>query len=239
MRQQEPGVGLFFDYSVQQYFSPDIEAFCDILLRRLIPVFDDVEAEQQRAGNEFLAAYKGDPDRYDDLMEAAYDHSISHAMRFHEMRDVFLAVGVSGLFHLFEKQVYRHLNRDLRRYFADPFAHWRDVEELVGKLTFKLEDRGCVPSTELTDAFRDPDLVELQRVANVVKHGQDGSAYRALVESNSNVVGPEPHLAPFSIFRVSLSLTPEDVMRYRDAILRFWALRGEFWAPVTAFKQKG
>ena len=233
---QVEGVSLQFDSSVQDYFSGDINAFADILIRRLMPIFDDVEAEHQRAGEEFLASYKGNPDDYDSAMEGAYEHANDHAMRFAEMRDVFVAVGVAGLFHLFEKQVYRHTNNELRYNLDKPIAHWRDVTFLVERLRHKREGDSFQPSSELVDAFKNPDLIELQNVANAVKHGQDGAAFKALQQSGARVVGEDPNLAAFSILRVTLTLTPEDIIRYRDAILGFWRLRGEFWAPLTAFK---
>ena len=74
----------------------------------MAPIFDDVEAEQQRSADAVLAAEGWGPDDYEAAIEAAFEISTDHAIAFFEMRSVFLATGVSGLFHLFEKQLYKH-----------------------------------------------------------------------------------------------------------------------------------
>jgi hypothetical protein len=39
-----------------------------------------------------------------------------------------------------------------------------------------------------------------------------------------------------SVLGVSLAVQAEDVKRYQAAILRFWDLEGNFWAPRSAFR---
>jgi len=85
-------------------FAPDIEGYCNILLNRINPIFEDVDGEQERAAQEFMsAAASWYGEDYQGAAEAAYEHAHDSAMQFMEMRAVFMATGVSGLFHLFEK----------------------------------------------------------------------------------------------------------------------------------------
>jgi hypothetical protein len=89
-------------------FAPEIESYCDILLNRIDPIFEDVDAEQERAAEAFMSAgasWCGDD--YQGAAEAAHEHARDTALQFMEMRAVFMATGVSGLFHLFEKQLCR------------------------------------------------------------------------------------------------------------------------------------
>src|SRR6185312_11195078 len=110
------------------------------------------------------------------VLEAAYEHAFDAAIQFMEMRSVFLTTGVSGLFHLFERQLYRHLNKELAAWLQTPITEWRDVAFIIPKFDGKWGR--LHPCLNLVEAFRDPDLQELRLVANAVKHGQDGQSYR-------------------------------------------------------------
>jgi hypothetical protein len=122
-----------FDFSVTNRFAPEIEGYCDILLNRIAPIFEDGDGEGQRAMDAFIksAAKHARDEDYDDVVEAAYDHAQAAELQFLEMRGVFLATGVSGLFHLFERQLYLHVNKELKRWLTKPIALWRDLEDLI------------------------------------------------------------------------------------------------------------
>ena len=224
---------------MNRYFTPDVHAYCDILLNRIAPVFDNVQGEQQRAAEAFMsAAASSHEDDYSSAVDAAYEHAEEAAIQFMGMRAVFLATGVSGLFHLFEKQLYKHINKELRDWLNSPIAEWRDLETLIPK--FDRKWGMDAPCPELTDAFRDDDLQELRLVANAIKHGDDGPSYKQLVRRAARVVDRSRldndwTAGPHSVLKVSISVCNDDVERYRDAILRFWKLDGTFWASRSAF----
>jgi hypothetical protein len=226
---------------VYRHFAPDIEAYCDILLNRIDPIFEGVDGEHERVAKEFLSSiahHYGPDDDPSSAYEAAIEYANDHAYQFIEMRTVFLATGVSGLFHLFEKQLYRHANKELEGWLTNPISQWRDLEALFPKF---MEKSGYGLCPDLNAAYADPDLQELSLVANAIKHGENGSSYRKLRERNAVVVSKsrldaDGTVGPYSIFNVNLSVQAKDVMRYRDAILRFWRLDGTFLAPRTAFK---
>lgn len=83
--------------------------------------------------------------------------------------------------------------------------------------------------SELIRKFSDPDLKELQLVANAVKHG-DGKAHRQLKSMKAAVVDPtrvdnDWTVGEFSALTIALSVNAADIVRYRDAVLRFWSTR--------------
>jgi hypothetical protein len=155
------------------------------------------------------------------------------------MRAVFLATGVSGLLYLFERQLYLHINKELKLWLTKPIALWRDLEELIPHFDHKW--RQDAPCTDFIDGFNDPDLQELHLVANTVKHGGNGSSYKQLVKKQAVVVSAARVEADYAagahtVLGVDISAQRDDVERYRDSVLRFWRLKGTFWAPCSAFK---
>lgn len=240
MMEQESQLSIAFGGWVYRYFAPDIESYCDILLNRINPVFDDVEGEQQRAADDFMGAASSHfHEDYEGAVEAAYEHAIEHAQQFIQMRAVFLATGVSGLFHVFEKQLYRHINKELEGWLTSPINQWRDLESMIPK--FNRKWRQDTPCTDFNTAFNDSDLQELRLVANAVKHGDEGPSFNQLVKNQAVVVSKDWvkddwTVGPYSVLGVNLSVQAADVMRYRDAVLRFWNLDGTFYAPRKDFK---
>jgi hypothetical protein len=97
-----------------------------------MPIFEDVEGEQRRATEEAFAAGHWHQDE-ESAAEAAYDEGIAQAIMFMEMRTVFIATGVAGLFHLLEKQLYRFLNDEIGRYRFMIRRKKQDVPLVIGK----------------------------------------------------------------------------------------------------------
>ena len=127
--------------------------------------------------------------------------------------------------------------RELRRWQTKPIDQWRDLERLIPRFTRKWEVAG--EDRSLVEAFQDRDLVELRLVANAVKHGR-GTSYDKLLASGAPVIQGERlddewALAANSGLAISMSLSPADVGRYRDALLRFWRLEGGFWVHRSEF----
>jgi hypothetical protein len=138
---------------------------------------------------------------------------------------------------LFERQLYRHLNKELAAWLQTPITEWRDVAFIIPKFDGKWGRPH--PCLNLVEAFRDPDLQELRLVANAVKHGQDGQSYRHLQRLCAPVLDKarldDEWSGSYTVLGIEISVQPRDVERYRDAILRFWSLDGTFWAPRSAF----
>ncbi len=235
----EDRLTIAFGTWVNRSFVPDLHAYCDILLHRIAPVFDDVEGEQQRAAEAFMsAAAAWYEDDQSSAADAAYEHAQEVALQLIGMRAVFLATGVSGLFHLFEKQLYRHINKELQDWLDTPITHWGDLAKLLPAFDRKWgQDPPC---QNLINAFHDNDLQELNLVANVIKHGDNGPSYKRLVKSGARVVDKSRidnlSAGPYSFLKASVSVCKDDVERYRDAVLRFWKPDGTYWALRSKFR---
>ena len=238
----EPAISIGAD--TEALFRPAVEKYADILLQRFLPIFEDVDGEQQRAAQEMLDAqgWTGDCEA---AAQAAYDYITEQVLIFLEMRSVFLATGVAGMFHLFEKQIIRHIGKELH-YFEllnekgslVEIDRWSRADELIRQLHYRASGDG--PS--LLDVWKSLDLKELREVANAVKHGA-GRALSVLRSMGAPVVEPSRlsndwTVGPFSILSVPISITAEDVIRYRDAILAVWRVRGTFSLPPESYHNR-
>jgi len=215
-------------------FGSPIRHYAEILTSRVMPLFDDLKGEQQRAADEVLNASGWGPDDYEAAMDAAYQHSMDHTAQFMELRTVFLATGVAGLFHLFEKQLYQFLNHELRRNLTEKINRWEQAADAIDALN---QPRGTDGRTALQVAFNDAAIKELRLVANVVKHGE-GPSYDELKAMGARVVAAERlendfTIGPHSVFGVPLAIDRVDIDRHVAALLAFWDLKGNFWRRLS------
>ena len=219
---------VWFGVIVRDIYSPAVRTYADMLLDRVVPIFENVEAEQERLASAAMAAFSRYCDDESYAADLAYERATEGTLMFMEMRGVFLATGTAGLFHLFERQLYKFLNHELERSeAADRVRDWRDVEQVVKALSVSR----CRGQT-LQAAFNDPDLQELRNAANAVKHGE-GRSLDALRAARAPIVAAERVRGDYaanelSALGVPISIQPDDVRRYRDSLLRFWSLDGTF-----------
>jgi len=216
-------------------FGSPLRHYADILKSRVLAIFEDLDGEQKRAADEVLNAPGWGPDDYEAAIEAAYEHSVDHMLQFMELRTVFLATGVAGLFHLFEKQLYRFLNHELRDNLSKKIDRWEEAAAAIRALDHPRGANGGQSALQL--AFDEPAIKELRLVANVVKHGQ-GRSYEDLKAMGARVVDPsriqsDHAIGEHTIFGVSLAIDDDDIERYVEALLSFWSLKGNFWTRLT------
>ncbi|VWD65303.1 hypothetical protein [Burkholderia contaminans] len=143
--------------------------------KRLLSQFDDMEADADRAADEWLEQ-RGqyfDPDRHDpgDFCEMAHDHGIAFYQLLSDMREQTRLSVVAGMFHEWDKQLRDWLVREIHHW------HWGDTTaSKVWSADFVqiaelLESFGWPLRT--TDYFRTLDACRL--VVNVYKHGKGKS----------------------------------------------------------------
>ena len=98
--------------------------------KRLLSQFKNIEAEAEKAGEDWLEENGRyfDPDRHDEgsFYEAAQDVSIEFYGLLDEMRENTRLSAVAGMFHEWEKQ--------LRGWLAREIGHWHRGDVAIGKV---------------------------------------------------------------------------------------------------------
>jgi hypothetical protein len=224
----EPRVYVSFDSWAFHEFLPPIRSYSELLLQRVLPIFDDLDGEAKRVEQEVLS-WPWEESNYDEAFQTARELSVEQVWEFMELRSVFLATGVSGLHHLFEKQVYKHLNRELR--CGNAINDWNIVSIIFEKLKNKVGFD--VPCTDLKDRISEKNIQELRLVANAIKHGE-GRSLKKLKKMSAPVVSNERleedcDVGPRSILGVDISINSEYLIRYTYAITKFWEISGTYW----------
>lgn len=195
--------------------------------KRLLSQFDDIEADADRAAEEWLAqrGQHFDPDRHDpgDFYEAAHDVGIEFYGLLSDMREQTRLSVVAGMFHEWDKQ--------LRDWLAGEIQHWNRGDNTTlkvwsadfGQIADLLESFGW--NLRTADYFRTLDACRL--VVNVYKHGEG----KSLDELRDGY--PEYLADPFNESggawsdtkyrdHTHLKVSDDQFQAFSDAILAFW-----------------
>jgi hypothetical protein len=240
MRPVEPYQGDRFDGSwAAEWVDADgkerLQAFAHLIRDRLLPAIGDPAADAEKASQDYWNERMSEPVGEDDdvdpgsIAEEANDKGIAMYQLLFPLRQSALNLGTAGLFHLFE-QTCTSLGtawiRDECR-SMEQFVEW--VEENLGinvksKLFWK-------------------NIKELNSLANVIKHGEGGSADK-LRRTNpklfhfpgtyqfSKMLSPLPVVAPLAGSEIFVTL--DDFDRYLKSLEEFWeclrtGLNGNRW----------
>lgn len=206
----------------------DVQAYCTWVEERLVPSFGNWEQEEERAGSSYLARMEKifNPDIHDpyDFYESAHEYAVDHCLILAEVNSYMMGMAISGLYHLWEKQVLNHLEKEIERYTDDykPPRNWKDICKYFKKF-----------STDLCSLPFFENLDELRLVTNVAKHGGGGSLKE--LKTRNSLILEEVHAAdemPLTGGKHSMLGAPiypriEHFLRYKEAVLLFWS--HEFW----------
>lgn len=221
-------VFIWMDSFVCNLRQRDILAYCSWVEERLFLSFGTWEEEQQRAGDAYLerASQNFDPEFHDpgDFYEAAYEHSVEHCLKLAEVNSYMTGMAISGLYHLWEKQVLNHLEREIIRY-VDKYQSPTKWEGICDVFKIFSVDMYSMPFSAC--------LEELRLVTNVVKHGV-GDSLQWLIASESSILGEayasnEQPLTGGSYSMLGAPIYPQvdHFLKYKKAVLLFWDY--EFW----------
>lgn len=195
--------------------------------RRLLSQFDDIEAEADRAAEDWLekSGQHFDPDRHDpaDFYEAANDAGIEFYGLLSDMREQTCLSVVAGMFHEWDKQ--------LRNWLVREIQHWHRGDNLslqvwsvnFGQIADLLESFGW--NVRSKEYFFTLDACRL--VVNVHKHG-DGKSLDDVRNDYPEYL--DDHFASsgggFSDLKyrdhTNLKVNDEQFQAFSDAILAFW-----------------
>ncbi len=203
------------------------QSFVDSFANRLLPIFDDIEAEAKAKMKEAWDTAMSKPsDGSDDPSDFIgpvdeYGQQVYESLRF--TRQQLIGLSAAGLYHLWERLLKDFLRTELRwgEVGKTPAninkAVFADLEKLLASCNFHISS---MPYYK--------DLDELRLVANVIKHGE-GKACNDLYETSQHLFGKRAD------FQAALSkaagrlemadfleLGREDFLRYARSIQDFW-----------------
>ncbi len=165
-----------------------------------------------------------------------YDEIICQCLQAAEVNGYMIGVSISGLYHLWEKQVMDHLRNEINKdwllheeYKLMPdkyyLRNWTDILNLFKSY-----------STDLTKMPFYEGLDELRLIANSIKHG-NGDSYRTLCQRGHGILKPygtESDLplnsGSHSLIRVELYPRKEHFTKFKEAALAFWDF--DFWHSI-------
>jgi len=181
-----------------------INAIQSTIFERLLPVYNDIEAEAERVANAKLdeLGESFNPDTMDpsDAYEKAWEEGGEHYALQHAMKAEFLLSTATWLFHLFEK---------------DCRAMCPNLYNKPEELQTKFEEMG-INYNDQSDWYKTN--TELRLVANTIKHGE-GNSSRRLKEIRPEYF--ETHSSYLTDSKIEISY--QDMQSYIEHIKSFWS----------------
>lgn len=195
--------------------------------KRLLSQFEDIEAEADKAADDWLEKSSGrfDPDRHDpgDFYEAANDAGIEFYGLLSDMRDQTSLSVVAGMFHEWDKQFRDWLMREIQHWHHGDTAALKVWSADFGQIAELLESLGWNISS--TDYFCQLDACRL--VVNVYKHGE-GKSLDDLKKKDPEYLD-DPFSGSGGAFsgvehrdHTHLKVTKDQFQAFSDAIVAFW-----------------
>lgn len=226
----------FWSHFFEVSFAKQIEVFCDVVLSRVLPVFDDAdteaeqvaEAEYDRLGSLPGGEY-GPIIEMDEAAEMAHEVGLAHYEVLTSVKQALLNLSAAALYHMLEQQLLVFHRRQVLhpREESDPKLS-TDIKVFLRRLK-----EGGLDMDQLA-SWRA--LEELRCLANTIKHGEGRSARRLRELRPALFTPPTLHGTrwdkPIGIVSQPLAgediyVTVEDLSRYRDMLLAFWGEFGE------------
>lgn len=206
--------------------------------KRLLSQFEDIQAEADKAAEDWLERNKGsfDPDRHDpgDFYEAANDAGIEFYGLLSDMRNQTRLSVVAGMFHEWDKQLRDWMVREIQHWHHGDTtslkvwsANFVQIAELWESLGWQIRSR---------DYFQMLDACRL--VVNVYKHGAGKSLEelrQKYPEYLDDTIGGSG--AAFSgveyCDHTHLKVSDDQFQAFSNAIVMFWKA-----VPENIFKSK-
>lgn len=201
-----------------------LQIFRREMLARVIAAFDEIEAEANQIAEEAFKRFgqTASCDQMDmsDAAEHAQEEGAMHYSAVISVRYEVLRLAISGLYHLWERQIKTHLIRMHGMLGADKSrvekADFARIEGLLKRYGFEFKAM----------TFYNP-INELRLFANATKHGA-GSSCNLLFVSNPKLffpyklAGEEEYFGSWEPSADDLQPEPADFSRYSCAVEEFW-----------------
>jgi hypothetical protein len=195
--------------------------------KRLLSQFEDIEAESNRAADEWLEKHSQnfDPDRHDigAQYEASYEAGIEHYQLLGDLRDQTRLSVVAGMFHDLEKQLRDWVAKEIRHFYGSDVAAAKIWKVSFSDIIDLLESFGWPIRSGLY--FEKIDACRC--VVNVYKHGNGGSLGELKKKYPYYIIDPVSVIDPLLTDTRYLDYTyvkvsDSQLQDFSDAIVKFW-----------------
>jgi len=226
--------GRFWSQHFLRVFTPQINAFCDAFVQRVLPVFAQIEEEADAAAQaeyERLGRLPSDGG-WDmaDAAEKAIDVGMAHYETLSAVRQTLLNLAVAALCHMVEQQIMLFHRKQV--------LHPREEDEpkLInhGRWKTRMRDAGVDVTTLPSWA----ELEELRHIANSVKHAEGKAAAKLReirpellihpsLREETSVWDLATHPLYLPLAGEDLYLSIDDLEQYRSIVVSFWRELGD------------
>ena len=232
--------GGFWKGYFETVFIPHVNAFCDALLKRVVPAFEEIEKEAEAIADAEYERYlsmpaddEGDPAS---AAEEAQETALVYYLALDAVRQSLLNLGVAALWHLLEQQLLLYHRRQVL-----PRSEENDLDKISMKEMKKRLNEAGVAIEELPSWSK---IDELRLIANSVKHAEGASSEKlralrpvlfihpSMRDDDSSFAIATPTLE-MPLAGEDLYLTQDDVELYRQAVVSFWRQFGEAIEAVS------
>jgi hypothetical protein len=207
-------------------FHRQLELVVHALEARLLPAYENLDDEAERATDEAWEQHMARSGREDcdpsEFAESARDAGVDYYLVHNGLRQGLVNFFAAALYHAFEQQLMSFLRRELLspQEEHDPKLMTRAI------LVQRLQRHGIEVSSFSAWEF----VVELELVANTVKHGQGRSSRDLHARRPDYFQPPDSQFAPSMgeprvyqpLFGEDLFVQLGDLRRYRDELICFW-----------------
>lgn len=221
----------FWSNYFQEVFVPQVSAFCDAIINRLLPTFAEIDkeadqatqAEYERLGSLPAGVYTA----WDmgDIAEQALEAGLTYYQALEGVRQSVLNLAVAALYHMLEQQLM--------------FFHRRQVlhpseEDITSKLKItELKKRLLDGGIDIKSLESWSKVNELRLVANSVKHAEGASSEQlrklrqdlfvnpSLQDENLSLSASTPKVY-LPLAGEDIYVTSDDLEDYRSAVVLFW-----------------
>lgn len=226
-------VQLYLYDSLRLKFKEPYRLYIDTYIKRIAPIFENIEEEAEQVANDHyqrMGAYFN-PDYHDpsDFVEVAWEKGLEYYQGLSLIRYNTKLMWISTMYQFWEQQVRKFLYEEITRFH-------KIYDKMNNEITFKkFCSRGIA---DIKKVFLDfdlnleslnmwSDIDELRLLANVIKHGDGGSAsqleqrkpsiFKSQI-SNTNLL----ELYKSTLTEVVLNIDDSDFIRYGEALISFW-----------------
>ena len=229
--------GNFWNRYFEQVFIPRVNAFCDVIVKRVIPTFANIEQEAEELAQAEYERMGSLPVADDtiidmaDIAEKAQEVGIIYYETISDIRQAIINLGAVGLYHTFEQQLLFFHRRQVLHPSEENIKSEINIDELKKRLL-----GGGVDITSLKSW---PKVDELRLSANSIKHAE-GSAveqlrkrrpdlfeHPVLKEQGLSALASSPSVY-LPLAGQDIYLTVDHLREYEKAIISFWREFGDF-----------